>query len=197
MCRFRVGSFAIAGVLASSLACGGRARSDGLGDAPSVSAGTGDADDVGAAGSRAGTSAGGSTHTLGGAGAAIAGSGAGGAERESDLDNSCPQAANDRSCSATEIDIRFTREAVDPRTEIWVEPFQIPAYAHDFPANSPEVEPSKWDRSATSTSLASESSARSGGRESRPAQPVSGPARRPKGARRPYRAVHRRGNTSV
>ncbi|HEY0467000.1 MAG TPA: hypothetical protein VGC79_22510 [Polyangiaceae bacterium] len=120
MWRFRVESFAIGLVLASAAACGGRARNDGSGDGPSLSAGMGGANGAGAAG---------------------------GAEAESDLNNSCPQTPSNRSCPATKIDISFTRDAVDPRTEVWVEPLQIPDYPQDSPTNLPEVEPSKWDRS--------------------------------------------------
>ena len=147
MWRFRVGSFAVVLLLASAGACGGRTRGDGLDDAPSVGAGTGGASGAGVGGSRAVMSAGGSTPTVGGsgdavagsgagaavagsgAGAADAGSGAGAAEANSDLSNSCPQALGNRSCPATEIDIRFTRDAVGPRTGVWVEPLQIPDYA--------------------------------------------------------------------
>jgi len=118
-----------------------------LGDAPTVSAGTGGANAADAAGSRAVTSAGGATPTSGGAGAAIAGSSGGDPEPDSDLSNSCPQVRSDRSCPATEIDIRFTRDAVGPRTEVWVEPLQTPDYPQEEPANLPEFEPSKWDRS--------------------------------------------------
>jgi hypothetical protein len=92
-------------------------------------------------------SAGGSTPTVGGAGAAVAGSGAGAAEANSDLSNSCPQAWSKRSCPAAEIDIRFTRDAVGPRTGVWVEPLQIPDYAEGSRGTNPEIEPSKWDRS--------------------------------------------------
>ena len=108
------------------------------------------------AGSRAITSAG-SMSTSGGAGGAIAGSstggavargGAGGAEADSDLSNSCPQAPNERSCPATELDIRFTRDPVVPRAGVWVEPLQIPNYTQDPSEYLPKVDPSKWDRSA-------------------------------------------------
>jgi len=79
-----------------------------------------------------------------GVGTAVAGSGAGAAEADSDLSNSCPQASSNRSCPATEIDIRFAHEAIGPRSEVWVEPLQIPDYPGEFPAT---LEPSKWDRS--------------------------------------------------
>jgi hypothetical protein len=104
---------------------------------------------VAEAGSRAVTNAG-SMPTSGGAGGAVAGSGAGGADADSDLSNSCPQALNEGSCPATQIDIRFTREPVVPRAGIWVEPLQIPIpkYTQDPSENLPEIEPSKWDRSS-------------------------------------------------
>ncbi|MEI9937516.1 MAG: hypothetical protein WDO69_09885 [Pseudomonadota bacterium] len=144
MWRIRGGSFAVAWALASVVACGGRAQIDGSGDAPSVTAGT-----SGAAGSGADTSADGSTPTTGGAGAAGAGGagGAGAAEADSDLSNSCPQTPSNRACPTAEIDIRFTRDAVGPRTGVWVEPLQIPDYTNELPADRPEVEPSNWDRS--------------------------------------------------
>ena len=153
---FRVGSFAVALLLASAGACGGRTRGDGSDEAPSVSAGRGGASGAGVGGSRPVMSAGGATPTVvgataavagSGAGAPVAGSGAGAAEANSDLSNSCPQALGNRSCPAAEIDIRFTRDAVDPRTGVWVEPLQIPDYAEGSRGTNPEIEPSKWDRS--------------------------------------------------
>jgi hypothetical protein len=69
-------------------------------------------------------------------------------EADSNLDNSCPQASINHSCSAVEIDIGFTRDAAAPRTGVWVEPLQLPDYSPPgFPENRPQVEPSKWDRS--------------------------------------------------
>lgn len=147
MWRFRVGSFAVVLVLASAVACGGRARGDGLGDAPSVNAGAGGTSGAGAGGWQAVTGAGARTAMVGGAGSAVAGSGAGAAEANSDLSNSCPQAPSNRSCPAIEIDIRFTRDAPKPRTEVWVEPLQIPDYPEGSLATTPEIGPTKWDRS--------------------------------------------------
>ncbi len=120
--------------LAPLLAGGKREQTDRA-TRPPVSAGTGGVNGAGAA--VAGS----------GAGAAVDGSGAGSADADSDLSNSCPQAASNHSCPMTEIDIRFTRDAVGPRTGVWVEPLQIPDYPQGSPADPPEVDPSKWDRS--------------------------------------------------
>ena len=154
MWRFRVGKFAIAVLLAfAAAACGGRARIDGSADVPPASAGT---SDPGVAGAPANTSAGGSMPSGGDGGTAVAQSGGGGAiaaagagtvDADSDFSNSCPQDPNNRACPTTEIDLVFAREMLGPRTGIWVEPLQIPDYRQGPPANLPEVEPSKWDRS--------------------------------------------------
>jgi len=154
MWRFPDGSFAVAAAwaLAAAVACGGRARGDGSSEVPAVAAGTGGArigTDANAGGSMPTTSgAGGSMPTSGGASAAGAGGGTAAADADSDLSNSCPPATNDRSCLATELDIHFTRDAGGPPTDVWVEPLQLPDYPQGVPADLPEVEPSKWDRSA-------------------------------------------------
>jgi hypothetical protein len=154
----RVGSFAIGVVIAAVVSCGGRTRIDGLGDAPSVSAGTGGADGISVAGSRPDTSTGGSMSAIGGA-AAVAGSGSGGsmagsgasasmggsgagAVTGSNLGNSCPQALGNRSCSAIELDISFSGAAEDPRTKFWIEPLQIPDYSQGISVNQPKLDPS-------------------------------------------------------
>jgi len=125
--------------LVCSVACGGHARSDALGDVPASSAGIGGADGVAGAAGVGG---------VGGGAGAVAGSGAGRAVMDSELGDGCLQALSGRSCPRLEIDISFESDVVGPRAGMWVEPLQIPEYSEVLAMSLPEIEPSKWDRSA-------------------------------------------------